>query len=49
MFGDSVESPTWVCIESSISALSGESEVDGEADGWLLEDDGFTVDVVFDW
>lgn len=47
MFEDSVQSPTWVCFENSISALSGESGVDGEADGWLLQEDGSTVDVMF--
>jgi hypothetical protein len=43
VFEGSVRSPTWVCIESSISALRGNPGVDGEADGWLLEEDGERV------
>lgn len=37
----------WVSFGGSISILGRGSEADGEADGWLLEEDGSNVDVVF--
>jgi hypothetical protein len=47
VFDNSMQSPMWVSFGGSISTLVRGSEADGEADGWLLEVKGSSVDIVF--